>query len=203
MLFLGGSNPYKAESQYLDQIPDELNQNLGPYSQTGQSLLPYLTGGYAGLTMAPGQEQAHLSSGFQQSPGYQWNLDQQMQAQNQALAAGGMSGSPESQQFAEKTAHGLADQDFNDYYNRNAKLMQSGLTGLQGLETQGQAASTQMANNMTDYLYNKGNLAGAQAQHRNNLAWAPIGMGTNYLFSPSGRSTPAPIVNGNYGNVNN
>ncbi len=182
MLFLGGSNPYKAESQYLDQIPDELNQNLGSYANTGQSILPYLTGGYAGLATAPGQEQAHLSSGFQQSPGYQWNLDQQMQAQNQALASGGMSGSPESQQFAEKTAHGLADQDFNDYYSRNAKLMQSGLTGLQGLETQGQAASTQMANNMTDYLYNKGNLAGAQAQHRNNLGWGGLGLGAGLLL---------------------
>ncbi len=182
MLFLGGSNPYKAESQYLDQIPDELNQNLGPYSQSGQSLLPYLTGGYSGLAMAPGQEQAHLSSGFQQSPGYQWNLDQELQAQNQALAAGGMLGSPESQQFAENTAHGLADQDFNDYYNRNAKLMQSGLTGLQGLETQGQNASTQMANNMTDYLYNKGNLAGAQAQHRNNLGWGGLGLGAGLFL---------------------
>lgn len=184
MLFLGGSNPYKAEAEYLDQIPDELNQNLGPYSQAGQSILPYLTGGYAGLAAAPGREQARLGSGFQESPGYQWNMDQQLQAQNQALAAGGMSGSPESQQFAENTAHGLADQDYNDYYNRNYNLMHQGVQGLQGLETQGQNASTQMANNMTDYLYNRGNLAGAQAQHRNNLGWGGINLGLDAIYHP-------------------
>ena len=166
----------------MDQIPDELNQNIGPYAQTGQSLLPYLTGGYAGLAFSPEQEQSRLGSGFQESPGYQWNLDQQLQAQNQALAAGGMLGSPESQQFAEQTAHGLADQDYNNYYNRNAQLMQTGLGGLQGLETQGQMASNQLANNMTDYLYNRGNLAGAQAQHRNNLGWAGLGLGAGLFL---------------------
>jgi hypothetical protein len=174
-----GNSPYDAESEYVDQIPGIQQQYLGPYSQMGQNLLPQLHQGYGAMALHPSQVQAGLGQGFQQDPGYQWNLDQQLQAGDQAMAAGGMSGSPESQQFSQQTANNLANQQYNQYFNRNMKIAGSGIQGEQGLENQGYKASNQMANNMTDYLYNRGNLAGAQAQNKRNMMWGGAGLGAS------------------------
>ena len=190
-MFGSNSNPYQQDAQYMDQIPGIQQQYLGPYSQMGQTLLPQLAGGYGAMTMHPGQIQAGLGSGFQQDPGYQWNLDQQMQGQNQAMAAGGMSGSPESQQFAEDTSGQLANQQYQHYLNNQMKIAGSGLQGEQGLENQGYRASGQMANNMTDYLYNRGNLAGAQAQNKRNMTMGGIGFGASML-----KPTPQSMMMG-------
>lgn len=181
-----GSNPYDATADYMDQIPGVQQQYLGPYSQMGQTLLPQLAQGYGAMAMHPGQVQAGLGAGFQQDPGYQWNLDQQMQAQNQAMAAGGMSGSPESQQFAEDTSSQLANQQYQQYLNNQMKIAGTGLQGEQGLETQGYGASRQMSRNLTDYLYNRGNLAGAQAQNQRNMMMGGIGLGTSLGTSIAG-----------------
>ncbi|WP_299079142.1 hypothetical protein [uncultured Paraglaciecola sp.] len=178
-MFGSSSNPYDQSAEYFDQIPGIQQQYLGPYSQMGQTLLPQLHQGYGAMALHPSQVQAGLGQGFQEDPGYQWNVDQQLQAQNQAMAAGGMSGSPESQQFAEQTADQLANQNYNQYLNRNMKIAGSGLQGEQGLETQGYGASNQMAKNMTDYLYNRGNLAGAQAQNKRNMMWGGAGLGAS------------------------
>jgi len=172
-----GQNPYDADAEYMDQIPGVQQQYLAPYSQMGQTLLPQLAGGYGAMALHPSQVQAGLGQGFQQDPGYDWNVDQQMQAQNQAMAAGGMSGSPESQQFAENTSNQLANQQYQQYMNNQMRIAGAGVQGEQGLESQGYGASNQMANNMTDYLYNRGNLAGAQSKNRQNMLMGGIGMG--------------------------
>lgn len=174
-----GNNPYDATAEYMDQIPGVQQQYLGPYSQMGQTLLPQLAQGYGAMALHPGQVQAGLGAGFQQDPGYQWNVDQQLQAQNQAMAAGGMSGSPESQQFAEGTANQLANQQFNQYMNRQMKIAGTGVQGEQGLESQGFRASGQLARNLTDYLNSRGNLAGAQAQNQRNMTMGGIGLGAS------------------------
>ena len=138
------------------------------------------------MAMHPGQVQSGLGAGFQQSPGYQWNVDQQLQAGNQAMAAGGMSGSPESQQFSQDTANNLANQQYQQWLNNQMKIGGAGLQGEQGLETQGYGASRQMSQNLTDYLYNRGNLAGAQAQNKRNMTMGGMGLGASLGTSMSG-----------------
>ena len=183
----GNNNPYDDTAQYMDQIPGVQQQYLGPYSQMSQALLPQLAQGYGTMAMHPSQVQAGLGAGFQQDPGYEWNLDQQLQAGDQAMAAGGMSGSPESQQFSQDTANNLANQQYQQYMNNQMKIAGTGLQGEQGLETQGYGASSQMARNMTDYLYNRGNLAGAQAQNKRNMTMGGIGLGASLGNSMTGQ----------------
>ena len=186
---LWGDNPYDASAAYLDQIPEIQQQYLGMYNRGGHVLYPSLGAGYGQMALHPGKTQARLGESFEADPGYQWQLDQELQANDQAMAAGGMSGSPQSQQFAEQTAQGFADKSYNNFMNRQLGIMEGGLGGLQGLENQGFKASGQMANSMTDYLYNRANLAGAQAKNRSNIFWGGLG----YMLSPSVAATPAPI----------
>ncbi len=190
---LFGPSPYKAEEDELSHIPDVNQQYLAPYANTGLRLNPALQGGYAGLALNPGAEQSRLGSGYQQSPGYQWDLNQQLGAANSAQAAGGMVGSPQNQQFDEKTAHGFADQDYDQYYKHNQSLFNTGVSGLQGLETQGYNASNQLTHNLDDYYNNLANVMGAQAANRHNIGYGGIGLGLGYALKPSAPHAPAPV----------
>lgn len=188
-----GPSPYKAEENTLANIPNVNQQYLAPYANTGLRLNPALQAGYAGLALNPSQAQAHLGSGFQQDPGYQWNLDQQLQAGNQAQAAGGMVGSPQNEQFQQQTANNLANQQYNQYYNRNQSLFNTGVGGLQGLENQGFNASNQLTNNLDDYYDNLANVMGAQSQNRHNTVYGGLGLGLGYALKPSAPHAPAPV----------
>lgn len=197
-LFGGGrANPYKAGAKYMSQIPGQLHQYLDPYigmGETGREQMGQLGEDYRGMFDDPAAYQARLGAGFQEDPGYDWNLDQQLQAQNQAMAAGGMSGSPQSQQFAQELASHLANKQFQQYLQNQAGIAGTGLQGMQGLADtnvrSGYGASGQMAQNMQDYLYNRSNLAGAQAQdYRNRLqggAGSILGLGSSLLGGPRG-----------------
>ncbi len=206
------TNPYKAAAPWVDQVPGTLGQYYDPYVQMGDvgreqagelagdyrgmlgGLDPArgdeLTGQYRQMAQDPAAYQQQLGAGFQADPGYQWDLDQQMQAQNQAQAAGGMSGSPQSQQMAQQLASHLANQQYGNYMNRQFGISGAGLQGLEGqqdvglgmaykglqglggLESQnlqyGYGGSTQAAQGMSDYLYNRANLSMGQAQDARN-----------------------------------
>jgi hypothetical protein len=178
---LWGDNPYDASAEYMDQIPGVQQQYLGMYNRGGHILYPALGAGYGEMALHPGQVQTHMGNSFEADPSYQWQLDQELQANDQAMAAGGMSGSPQSQQFAMDTSQQMANRSYNDYMRRQMGIANSGMQGLQGLENQGWMTSNNMANSMTDYLYNRSNLAGAQAQNRNNMFWGGMGAGLSYL----------------------
>lgn len=172
----GGShhtNPYKAAVPYLEQVPGALTQYYDPYVQLGQQgqqlqpeladdyrgllsgfqagLDPQLSQQYSSMAMDPNAYYSSLASGFQgtpfqEDPGYQWNLDQQLQAQNQAMAAGGMTGSPQHQQLASQLASNIANQQYGNWQNRQDQLFrdyignQLGIAGagLSGLQSQQQ-----------------------------------------------------------------
>lgn len=199
-LFGGGrADPYKAGAKYMKQIPGQLHQYLDPYigmGDVGREQFGDLYQQYGAMAQDPGAYQAQLGAGFQEDPGYQWNLDQQLQAQNQAMAAGGMSGSPQSQQFAQQLAGHLADQQYQQYMQNQMGIAGTGLQGQQGIAGtnvgMGYGASGQMAQNMQDYLYNRANLAASGAQdYRNRLqggVGSVLGLGSS-LFGGLGGST--------------
>ncbi len=208
-LFGGGkANPYKQAAPYYEQIPGQLHQYYDPYIEmggTGREQMGDLYQQYGAMAQDPGAYQAQLGAGFQEDPGYKWNLDQQLQAQNQAMAAGGMSGSPQSQQFAQELAGHLADQQYQQYMQNQMGIAGTGLqgqTGIAGTNLQfGFGASDQMAQNMQDYLYNRGNLAAGRAQdYRNRLQGgigAGLGLGSS-LLGGLGRSTGGASGLGSY-----
>lgn len=109
-----GGSPFS----YLQQIPGTLQKYSAPYTQMWQD---------------PGGTMAGIGKGFQQSPGYQYQLGQALQAGGQAAAAGGMAGSPMQQQQAQTTATGLANQDYYNYLNHAMSLYTTGVQGYSNL----------------------------------------------------------------------
>lgn len=193
-LFMGGGkNPYDAASSFYNRIPGAVSPYYSPYQQAGQNALGQLQGQYGqltgGLNGLQGQYSSlmndpsgmynKLASGYHQSPGFQFQMGQGMNAANNAAAAGGMAGSPQHQQQAATMAEGLANQDFGNYMDRsmnlygqglqgNQGLYNSGLQGLQGLNSQGFNANDQMARIMADMLSQQGQMkfAGQAAQNQ-------------------------------------
>lgn len=168
-------NPADAGMPYLNQIPGEMNQYLGPYASMGQNIFPKLQnefgnlmggrgalqgqynslmgnlpqlqgqynsllGGLPGLqsqynqmSQNPGDFINNIGKGFQQSPGYQFQVDQATNAANRAGAAGGMLGSPMEQHELANSVSGLANQDYYNWLNQALSQHSQGLSGQQDL----------------------------------------------------------------------
>jgi hypothetical protein len=98
----------------------QLAQNqFSPYAQAGQTALANL--------------QAPSLEALQNDPGYQFRLQQGNQALDRRLAAMGMSGSGAALKAAQEFGQGLADQTYNDYYNRQMGLVNQGFGAASGL----------------------------------------------------------------------
>lgn len=192
-LFGGNNNPYDAASKYYNQIPSRMLPYYQPYMNAGQGALNQLQGQYGNLLgnyqgvqgqynqlmNDPDAFLAKIGSGYQKSPGFDWQMNQGMNAANNAAAAGGMAGSPQHQQQAATMAEGLANQDYYNYMNHalglyntglqgNANLYGAGLSGLQGLNQMGYNAANEYGQDIGNYLMNQGNMAyaGQAAQNQ-------------------------------------
>lgn len=209
-MFGGDSNPADAASPYYNQIAPTIRSAYQPYIGAGQQAMGQaqgqynnLLGNYSGiqgqynqLMNNPNGFLHQLGSGYQQSPGYQWQLNQAMQGANNAAAAGGMLGSPQHQQQAATMAQGLANQDYYNYMNQalgaygtglegNAGLYGAGLSGIQGLMGQGFNASNQMGTDLANALMSQGNLAYSGQANQNQAEgsmWGNLGAGAGMLL---------------------
>lgn len=182
-LFGGGGfqNPADAANPYYDQIPGQLSPYYQPYIQQGQnaygqmtSIANQLQGQYGTMANDPTGFLQKIGSQYQQSPGYQFALNQALQAGKNASAAGGVSGTPMDQQQQMQTATGLANQNYQQYLQNATGIMGQGQQGLgnlenlySGLNQQGFQASTGLGNSLANAMMNQGNLAyqGANAQN--------------------------------------
>ncbi len=177
-LFGGGNqNNQYASSQaampYLNQIGTNITPYFNPYINAGQQALPQLQQQYgnllgegAGLQNQynqlmndPTSVMNKIGAGFQQSPGYQWQVNQSLGAANRAAAAGGMVGSPAEQQQIAGTVNQLANQDYYNYLNHGMSMYNTGLQGatnLYGMGLQGEQDLAHMGlsatNSLTDDL---------------------------------------------------
>lgn len=181
-MFMDQQDPMAAASPYLEKIPGIAHEYLDPYSQVGKETIPVLQQQLGQLLNDPGALMGRLGAGFQQSPGYQWQKQQGEQAIANAMAAGGMAGSPMHGQQAGQLAENLANQDYYNYLGKVLGLYGTGFAGTQGLEQQGLQAGGDLAGILASNLMNQANLAygGAQAQ---NAAQA---QGMSDLFSGLG-----------------
>lgn len=123
----------QAAQQGRGDIQGYYNQAMGfgqPYRQAGGAALrDYMS------TLGMGGSGA--INRFQQSPGYQFALQQGLQSVNRGNAAKGLTGSGAEQKQLMQYGQGLANQDYGNYQNR-----------LQGLAGMGQQ-SAQSAQNLT------------------------------------------------------
>lgn len=185
MMFGGGGNPYDAASGYLNQIPGATRPYFQPYMDAGQKALGQLTGEYGGLINDPNAKLNAIGKGYQKSPGFDFQMNQGMQAANNAAAAGGMLGSPQHQQNAQNVAQGIANQDYYNYLNHALGLYGTGLSGMSGINQMGYGANDQMAKIMADMLSQQGQMAfaGQAAQNQNEgQMWGNIMGGAAQLL---------------------
>ena len=153
-----GKNPADVANQTLNKIPGAMQPYYSPYQEAGKGALSDLQNQYGNLTNNTGDVYNKLAGGYKESPGYQFQLHQALEAGNNQAAAGGIAGSPAAQQANMGVAQGLASQDYNNYLNSVLGLYGQGLQGQQGLNQMGYNANTDYANMLGSNL-------GQQAQY--------------------------------------
>lgn len=161
-------NPYESAQGFYNQIPGQLHQGYDPYINAGHEAMGQTQGQYGQLINDPNSIYNKLAGGYKQSPGFQWQMGQGINAANNAAAAGGMIGSPQHQQQAATMAEGLANQDFQNYMNSVTGLYGTGLQGMQGISNTGYGASTGLADSLANHLSMQGQtaFAGQAAQNQ-------------------------------------
>jgi hypothetical protein len=183
------TNPANAAMPYLNQIPGQTGGYLNPYINAGQQSLPQLQGEYGGLLNDPGGKLNKIGQSYQQSPGFQFALQQALGGAGNAAAAGGMAGSPQHEMQNMGIATGLANQDYNNWLQQATGMYNEGLHGQQGMSQQGLQAGTSMSDMIAQQLAQQANLAfqgqTQQNQNRNDM-WGNIGRGVGALsaFTP-------------------
>lgn len=157
-LFSHYHDPTKHAGETLDQIPDQVKGYYDPYIGAGQQEMGNLQNQFGQLTSDPGAFMNQLGSGFHESPGYQFALQQAMQGSGHAMAAGGMAGSPMHEQQNMQLATNLGNQYYNSYLKNVLGLYGMGIRGEEGINQMGYNASNSMANQIRDMLMSKSKL---------------------------------------------
>jgi hypothetical protein len=184
--FLGGiaglfgrkqKNPGDVANQYLGQIPGAVKPYYQPYIESGNNARNALSPQLQAMFQNGGDFLNKIGAGYKESPGYQFKLNQALQAGGNAAAAGGLLGSNQHQQLSEQTANDIASQDYYDYINHVLGIMAAGQQGLGELNQQGYNASTGYGNALGDTLgaqagYGYAGQAGQNAARAKN--WANI-----------------------------
>lgn len=163
----GGSNPADAASKYLNQIPGTLKPYYDPYINSGKEAMGTLMPQYQSLINDPTGLMNAIGQNYQQSPGYQYNVDQATSGANQAAAAGGMVGSPAEQEELAKRISGISSQDYNNYLQTALGQYGMGMQGMQGINQMGYNASTGLGDNLASALMSQANLAYAGQANQN------------------------------------
>jgi hypothetical protein len=185
-LFGGYNNPSDSAMKYLNQIPDQLKQYFMPYINAGQGALPDLQKQFGQLSNDPGGRINQIGQSYQQSPGFQFQLQQALQGANHAAAAGGMAGSPQHQQQNMGLATNLANQNYNQYLQNALGQYDVGLQGQQHIYDVGAQAGMGLGENLASVLGAQANYAyegqNAQNQHDQGI-WGSIFGGGGQMAS--------------------
>ena len=156
-LFGGGrSDPSKEANKYISQIPGKTSPYFQPYFNAGKDMLPNLQQQYFGLMNDPGGMLNKMGASYQQSPGFQFALNQALGAAGRGAAAGGMAGSPMHEQENMGIATGLANQDYYNWLGQATGLFGQGLQGGQNIANMGQQAGQNIADMIAQSLAQQG-----------------------------------------------
>jgi hypothetical protein len=174
-LFFNQDNPADSAMPFLNQIPGQVSPYYQPYINAGQNAMGSLQSQYGNLLNNPGGMLNQIGSSYQQSPGFQFALQQALQGSNHAMAAGGMAGSPEAMQYAQQTATNLGNQDYYNWLGGATGLYNEGLGGQQNMMNQGFNASNDLASQIAQMLAAKAGLAYAGQANQNKADSTGLG----------------------------
>lgn len=168
-----GSNPSKDASKYLDQIPEAIRPYFQKYIDSGSGALSDLQVQYKDLLGDPGSILSRIGKGYKESPGFEFQKNQGLNSINNAAAAGGMLGSEQHQQQAGELSENIANKDYGDYMKNALGLYGRGLSGEEGLNSQGFDASTGYGRNLAEFLNKKGDYAYEEGAAKNKQ-WSDL-----------------------------
>jgi hypothetical protein len=153
-LFGGSENPADAalDLYSLEDMENMLMEWYGPYREAGMRALPTLEEQMMMLLTSPSTTYNMLSSGYETSPGYEFQQQENMNAANSAAAAGGMAGTPAHQQQAMNMSQGTAAQDYNNYMNHMMSLYTQGLGVGNNINQMGYNASSAIAQDLARFM---------------------------------------------------
>ncbi len=160
-------SPYAQAQPYLEKIPGTVRESLDPYMKAGQSQIAPLQNQFSTLMNDPSGFMDKLGANYKQSPGYQFRVNQGVEAANRAAGSQGMLGSPAEQASLAQYSSNLANQDYQQYLQNAFGAYGAGLQGSQGLEQQGFGASEDYAKSMGDYYAMQAQMARAQQESEN------------------------------------
>jgi hypothetical protein len=184
-------NPADSAMPYMSNIPGMIKPIYDPYMDAGKQSLATLMGQYGSLINDPNKIMNMLSSGYKQSPGYQFQMNQGMNAANNAAAAGGMIGTPSHQNQSASIASNLANQDFMNYLGSMMGLYDKGLGGMGEINKMGYGASNEYGNTLGNNQLNMANMAylgrANQNSSNSNLFNNLLGLGGSVLGGLFGR----------------
>jgi len=168
---LGGQRGYEQAMGYSEQLPETISPYYQPWIDYGLEAQSSLMPLYMQMIQDPesiiglmgadvtGQE-------FQQSPGYDFQYNQAMNASNNAAAAGGMLGSPAHTYGSQQSAAQIANQDYYKYLGQQMKILEQtlgvykgGVAGLGSTAARGYQSSDAMAGLLAQNLMNQAGLA--------------------------------------------
>lgn len=164
-------NPADSALPYMQNIPGMVKPIYDPYMNAGQNSLSTLMSQYNSLINDPAKVMNMLGSGFQESPGYQFNMNQGMNAAKNAAASGGMLGTQAHQNDAASIASNLANQEYMNYLGNAMNLYTGGLNGLSGINEMGYGASNEYGNTLGNNQMNMANMSylGQSNQNQSNM----------------------------------
>jgi hypothetical protein len=177
------NNPATQAMGYSEQLPGVVKPYYEPYIETGLAAQEELWDEYMKLISNPQVVYDMLAGGFEQSPGYEWQYDQAMNAANNAAAAGGMSGTPAHMTNASTIAQNTAAQDYYNYLDRMFGLYGMGMGGMSDFNKMGYQASDALAGLLAQNLMNQAGLAALEAQNQNSAMGSIVGGATSAVGS--------------------
>lgn len=171
----GAKNPSDAANPFLDQMGGKIDQYMDPFIQSGNQMRPMLQDQYKQMISNPGGVMNHIGEGFQQSPGYQFQVNQAQNAANRAASAGGMLGSPMQQQNIAGTVNNLANQDYYHYLDHGMNMYGQGMQGASHLNDLSFGAGSQAMQAWMQQLLAKAQNAYSGANSYNQQMGSGIG----------------------------
>lgn len=152
-----------------------------PWRQAGVTALNQLTAGTAG------PEAAYMKpfgmADYQQDPGYQFRLQQGLQALDRSASARGGLLSGSALKGIQRYGQGVASEEYGNAYNRYQQQQANQFNRLAALSGVGQTATGQLQQAGQQYASNVGNIGMTNAQ---NIANAQLAAGQAQASSYSG-----------------
>jgi hypothetical protein len=161
-----------AANAAIQQGVSTATNQLSPWTTASQPALAQQSD-LLGLNGQPAADAAMAT--YQQSPGYEWQLQQGERAVNASAAANEMTRSGATMKALDTFGQGLANTDFGSYWNRLQQLSQGGLTAAGGISSAATGGASNIA--QTD-----ASAANAQSSIYGNVA-SSLGGSANQLLS--------------------